>query len=224
MPKTWNFVHLILPGFLLQPALSQAEEPWLPTSETSCRLEGWSKDTNKEGLKVRASASTEAQVVGSLPAFVMNYDSYNFGIEFQIIGSHNGWIKITGAKDDPSRSNRPLRPTYSKTGWIPGSSVDFGVQSERGYLRPDIGSPKVLDLKGDWLSSMGDVTLVVACVDEWVLLDYVLKRKRNQTTLALTELSLKEQQASRGRAWFRGVCANQETTCDQADVVLLFDE
>ncbi|MES9860224.1 MAG: SH3 domain-containing protein [Candidatus Thiodiazotropha sp. LLP2] len=198
----------------LQPTVTLADEIWLPASETDCRVEGWSKDIKRNGLKVYSSPTTHAEVLGVLPAYVQNFSSHNFGIEFQIIGSHNGWIKITGAKDDPNRSNLSLRPTYSGTGWIPGSSVDFIIQSGIGYLHPDTKSTKVLDLQGDWLTSMGNIELVVACDGEWVLLDYSLKKRRNLQTLALRELSPKEQNASQGRAWFRGVCANQETTCE----------
>ena len=61
---------------------------------------------------------------------------------------------------------------------------------------------------------MGSIEQVIACSGEWVLLDYSLKKRRNPQTLALKKLSPAEQQASQGRAWFRGVCANQETTCE----------
>lgn len=198
----------------LQATATLAEEAWLPASETDCRLEGWSKDTHQDGLEVRSSATAHAEVLGTLPAYVKNFSSHNFGIEFQIIGSHNGWMKITGAKDDPNRSNLPLRSTYSGTGWIPGDRVDFIVQSGSGYLLPDAASRKALDLHGDWLTSMGDIELIVACDGEWVLLDYSLKKRRNQQTLSLRKLSIDEQKASKGRAWFRGICANQETTCE----------
>ncbi|MEJ2405723.1 MAG: hypothetical protein P8171_15760 [Candidatus Thiodiazotropha sp.] len=45
-------------------------------------------------------------------------------------------------------------------------------------------------------------------------MDYSLRKQRNLQTLALKKLPKAEQQASQGRAWFRGVCANQETTCE----------
>ena len=193
-----------------------AEDLWLPDAETECRLEGWSKSTDQHGQHVRSSAGAHSEVVGNLPPYVFNFDSYNYGVEFQIIGSHLGWIKIAEAKDDPRRSNLPLRPTYSGVGWIPGESVDFAVQSGSGHLRPDAQSSKAIDLKGDWLTSMGSVNQVVACSGEWVLLDYSLKRQRNQQTLKLQKLTEEERRSSRGRAWFRGVCANQETTCERS--------
>ncbi|MEW8625189.1 MAG: hypothetical protein AB2551_05515 [Candidatus Thiodiazotropha sp.] len=186
----------------------------MPTTETECRIEGWSKETHQHGLQVRSSAGKNAQVVGILPAYVINFDSHNFGIEFQIIGSHWGWLKIRGAKDDPDRSKLPLRATYPGIGWIPGESVEFMVQSDSGHLRPDTESPKLLDLRGDWLTSMGRIEQVIACSGEWVLLEYSLGKRRNPQTLALKRLTDAERKASQGRAWFRGVCANQETTCE----------
>jgi hypothetical protein len=192
----------------------EAGEAWEPTTETNCKIEGWSKDTNQHGLQVRSSAGENAMVVGTLPRYVINFDSHNFGIEFHIIGSHQGWLKIRDAKDDPYRSNQPLRATFSGIGWIPGKSVDFIVQSGSGHLRPDAESQKLLDLKDDWLTSMGEIERVIACSGEWVLLDYSLDKRRNHQTHALTSLTKEEQQASQNRAWFRGVCANQETTCE----------
>ncbi|ODB87413.1 hypothetical protein A3193_00350 [Candidatus Thiodiazotropha endoloripes] len=194
--------------------MSFAEEAWVPTTETECRIEGWSKETHQHGLQVRSSAEMNAQVVGILPAYVINFDSHNFGIEFQIIGSDRGWLKIRGAKDDPNRSKLPIRATHPGIGWIPGEQVAFMVQSGSGHQRPDAESAKLLDLKGDWLTSMGKIVQVVACSGEWVLLDYSLGRARNPQTLALKRLTEAERRASQGRAWFRGVCANQETSCE----------
>ena len=186
----------------------------MPANETECRIEGWSTETHQPGLPVHSSAGINAQVVGTLPAYVINFDSHSFGIEFQIIGSHQGWLKIRGAKDDPDRSKLPLRATYPGIGWIPGESVAFRVQSGSGHLRPDAESPKLIDLKGDWLTSMGKIEQVIACSGEWVLLDYSLSKQRNLKTLALKRLTEAERRTTQGRAWFRGVCANQETTCE----------
>jgi hypothetical protein len=195
-------------------SLSCAGEAWVPTAETECAIEGWSKETHQPGLEVHASAEKNSEVIGILPAYVINFDSRNFGVEFEIIGSYQGWLKIRGAKDDPDRSHQPLRATYPGTGWIPSTSIDFMVQSASGHLRPDAVSPKILDLKGDWLTEMGRIERVIACSGEWVLLDYSLVSQRNQQTMGLKELTKTEQKASQGRAWFRGVCANQETTCE----------
>jgi hypothetical protein len=166
--------------------LSFAEEVWVPSTETKCQIEGWSKEPHQNGLQVRSSTEKNAEVIGTLPGYVINFDSHNFGIEFDIIGSDHGWLKISGAKDDPNRSNLPLRATYSGIGWIPGESVEFMVQSGSGYLRPDPESTKALDLKGDWLTSMGRIERVIACSGEWVLLDYSLSKQRNQETTCET--------------------------------------
>jgi hypothetical protein len=60
----------------------------MPDSETDCRIEGWSKDRDKSGLKVRDAANSHASILGTLPAFVVNHDDHDFGIEYQIIGRH----------------------------------------------------------------------------------------------------------------------------------------
>jgi hypothetical protein len=205
---------LVLLIGILQPILALAEEVWIPDSETDCRIEGWSKDRDKSGLKVRDAANSHASILGTLPAFVVNHDGHDFGIEYQIIGSHNGWIKITGSRDDPNRSNQRLRPTYSGTGWVPGESVEFRVQSGIGYVRPDIDSTKLLDLNERWLTPNASIERVVACYKDWALVDYVFKWRHDPGKPRSIKLTLKEQQASKGRAWFRSICGGQETTCE----------
>jgi hypothetical protein len=203
-----------------------AEPVWVPSGETTCEIEGWSIDADSKGTNVRAAPSVKARVIGKLPRYVNN-ENYRFGIEFEIIGSHNGWLKITGAKDDSDRSGKPTRPTYAGTGWISGNLVRFGVQSGLGYARPDAASARLLDLgyeykdrlgqtkfDRDWLiSDRGEIERVVACQGKWALLDYRLLRERS-TYDALIPLSAA--QRKRGRAWFGGICGDQETTCDGA--------
>jgi len=207
----WLFLGLCA----IAPAFAQ-ESAWVPSVETTCQIEGWSIDTDPKGTNVRAAPSVKARVVGKLPAYVVRHDTYSFGIEFQIIGSHNGWLKITGAKDDPNRSGKPLRRTYAGTGWIAGNLVRFGVQSGLGYAKPDAGSARLLDLgSGDWLiSDRGEIERVVACQGKWALLDYRLIQQRDARSHLVP---LRAAERKRGRAWFRGICNSQDTTCDMAN-------
>jgi len=214
-------LYAVAPAFAQEPA-------WVPSGETTCEIEGWSIDTDPKGTNVRAAPSVKARVVGKLPAYAVRHDTYSFGIEFQIIGSHNGWLKITGAKDDPNRSGKPLRRTYAGTGWIAGNLVRFGVQSGLGYAKPDAASARLLDLgfghkdhlgkisfDRDWLiSDRGEIERVVACQEKWALLDYRLIQQRDAKN---NFVPLPAAERKRGRAWFRGICNSQDTTCDGVD-------
>ena len=190
-----------------------AENVWVPTEETSCKFAGWAIDRDPSGIKVRAAPSSRAAVRGTLPPYVRGPDRY-FGVELDITGSHDGWLRIDGAKDDPERSGRPPRATYSGAGWVHGSRLMFVIQSGAGYARPDITSRQLVNLDQEWLTEMGKIRLVVACYKDWALVEFELERRRNPVTNALEDLSPAERKASRGRAWFRGICWSQETTCD----------
>ncbi|MDG9669186.1 SH3 domain-containing protein [Hahella sp. CR1] len=180
---------------------------WVPPDPTACQIDGWVTETHHAGVMVRAAPSGQAPVLGVLPARVANQDSFDYGPEFEIIGSHNGWLKIQNAWDDPARSNLPERPTYSGIGWIPGEQAGFGIQYGSGYLRPDPQSKRLIHLGSDWLTERGQIHRVVACKDEWVLVDFtILSDERFDALLPDDQI--------KGRAWFKGVCANQETTCD----------
>jgi hypothetical protein len=60
---------------------------------------------------------------------------------------------------------------------------------------------------------MGEITKIIACQDDWALVDYKITLRRTKTG-GLEELSSTEQKKSQGRAWFQGVCGSQETTCE----------
>jgi len=201
---------LLLGLCAVAPAFAQ-ETVWKPSSETACQLHGWSIDIDPKGTNVRAAPSAKARVVGKLPAYVVTGGglSGGYGIEFDIIGSHNGWLKITGAKDDPDRSGKPPRSTYAGTGWISGNLVWFAVQSRLGYAEPDSSSARLLDLMyGNWLAERAKIERVVACQGKWALLDFRLLDPTDNL------IPLPKAQRERGRAWFRGICGAQETTCD----------
>ncbi|MFP3624878.1 hypothetical protein SB771_37010, partial [Burkholderia sp. SIMBA_051] len=67
----------------------------------------------------------------------------------------------------------------------------------------------------DWLTEMGKIQGIRACHEDWVLLDYLVDRKRSPQD-EIVERAKGERLA--GRAWFRGLCDVQETTCDMNSV------
>jgi hypothetical protein len=191
-------------------SVASAQTAWVPLGKMTCKIEGWATDTDPKGLNVRAKPSTKARILGTLPPYV---SKENFGIEINIIGSQRGWLRITNATDNPDRSLLPLRKPYSGTGWVHGSRVGFTVQSGIGYQRPDRKSPQLVNIFDDWLTDMGKITKVIACQNDWVLVDYQITLRRTKTD-GLEKLTPTEQKKSQGRAWFQGVCGSQETTCE----------
>ncbi len=187
---------------------------WTPAAPTACGFSGWTTN-DKPGIPVRAEASAQAEVVGELPTTRgegpdPEIDYYS--VTFDVTEARDGWLKIKNASDDMTagESGRP-RPVYRGEGWIQAADAQVGIQSARGYARPDAASERLLDLGDDWLTERATLRGIVACEGDWLLLDYEMRNSDKFEPLAPKD-------RTRGRAWFRGVCSSSETTCDMRSV------
>lgn len=80
---------------------------------------------------------------------------------------------------------------FNVKGWISGKVIAFQIQSRKGFAEPDNKSAAVFegqDGPGGWL-------YVANCEDKWAQIAYGTPKEEK-------------------RAWFRGICAMQETSCD----------
>lgn len=213
-PMTVRRMLLALVALTLSPALNAqayaGTAAWTPPGPTVCRFSGWTVN-DKPAIAVRAGASATAKVVGSLPTTrgesldpALDY----YSVTFDLVEARDGWLKIKGASDEMSEKPRPV---YQGEGWIEAGDMQVGVQSARGYARPDAGSERLLDLKGDWLRDRVALRGIVACDGEWLLLDYEMRNNEKLEPLAPKD-------RKRGRAWFRGICGSEETSCDMRSV------
>ncbi|MGB3434569.1 hypothetical protein [Achromobacter sp.] len=211
-------ILLVLATLTLSPALNaQAASTitaWTPPGPTTCSFSGWTTD-EKPAIQVRAAASAQAAVAGSLPTTRgegadPNIDYYS--VTFDVTEARDGWLKIRNASDDKTgdEQSKP-RPVYRGEGWIEAGDAQVGIQSARGYARPDAGSERLLDLGDDWLTERATLRGIVACQGDWLLLDYEMRNSKEFEPLAPKD-------RTRGRAWFRGVCSSSETTCDMRSV------
>ncbi len=217
-PMTVRRILATLAALTFPPLLS-AQTPsnavaLTPQGSTTCSFSGWTTDV-KPFIQVRAAASPDAKAVGTLPTTrgesqAPNVDYYS--VTFDVTEARDGWLKIRNASDDMSGGdhNKP-RPVYQGEGWIAAADAQVGIQSARGYARPDAGSERLLDLGHDWLTERATLQGIVACDGEWLLLDYEMHS-------SATFERLEPKDRTRGRAWFRGVCSSAETTCDMRSV------
>ena len=217
-PMTMRRILLALAALAVSPAINAqtTSKPaaWTPPGPTACSFSGWTTN-DKPAIQVRAAASAQAAVLGSLPT--TRGDGPDPGIDyysvaFDVTEARDGWLKIRNASDDKTgdEQSKP-RPVYRGEGWIEAADAQVGIQSARGYGRPDAGSERLLDLGGDWLTERATLRGIVACQGEWLLLDYEL---RNSDTFE----PLAPKDRTRGQAWFRGICSSSETTCDMRSV------
>ncbi|WP_370539574.1 hypothetical protein [Achromobacter sp. UMC71] len=135
-----------------------------------------------------------------------------YSVTFDVTEARDGWLKIKNASDDKTGNDQPRpRPVYQGAGWVEASDARIGIQSARGYARPDAGSERILDLGSDWLTERAALRGIVACDGDWLLLDYEMRNSDKFEPLAPKD-------RTQGRAWFRGICSSSETTCDMPSV------
>lgn len=189
-----------------------------PAGATACAFGAWA-NYEKPSITVRDAPSANAKALGQIPTKpAAGEPEYSYSVTFDVKQAQDGWLKIANASDAYNEEEFPdqaPRKVYKGEGWIRADEARVGIQSARGYLKPDAASQRLVDLGGDWLTEMGKIQGIRACHENWVLLDYLVDRKRSPQD-EIVERAKGEQLA--GRAWFRGLCDVQETTCDMKSV------
>jgi hypothetical protein len=205
-------------------AMLEADIKRAMAAEKACILQGWSSDREPRGLNVRARPDIRARIIGNIPfdSGKPDEDYRGFGVQFDILASHNGWIKIRNAADGYQRPGLVDKPIYKGEGWVHGSRVTFYVQSARVRAHPAREAPLIAEMrmsqthKGEttwvpeWLTDIARIEIVLACEGKWALVRY-----RGKTELAGEKLA-PESVAKDGAGWVTGICPAQETTCDMA--------
>lgn len=201
-----------------------AAEAEIPAGAAACDFGAWAAFSATAPIPVRSEPRADAPLLGTLPVAPVSDDAGG-AVEFDVVEARPGtpgpgWLKIDRAIDpempDANGDPLPARPLPAMPGWIPADAAQIAVQSALGYARPDASGAPLLDLgNGDWLTDMGSIRAIRACAGPWLLLDYRILRRREPSG-ALIELP--PEAARTGTAWFRGICANQVTTCDMRSV------
>lgn len=190
----------------------------VPHGTTRCNVGAWVSFRAEAPIPVRAGPTSAARLLGELPIAPETEGDVS-AIEFDIIEARPGWLKIDHATNPVELNEEgeavPARPLPAGEGWIPDDAAPIGIQSALGYADPDAASPLLLDIGDDWVTDMGWTGAIRGCSGDWLLVDYQIERARTPTG-ALVDLP--EAERPRGTAWFRGICANQKTTCDMASV------
>lgn len=150
--------------------------------------------------------------------------------------SHNGRFPVEiypyGALRD--------KPHPQAYGWLDAQHIGFFLQSSRLYAKPGVKivprppeirhsypdnvggladnpgykTGKTLDLHGDWLSDLGEITLR-DCLGEFVQIDYRQTTRRDEK--GTLEAIPAAEQKTLANQWASGVCGILETTCDMPD-------
>ena len=162
-------LSVLLLGLGLAAAQTEAGAAPLDTTGASqCQTVGYSTDKDPKGTNVRSAPRADAPIIGRLaPRTRLGPDFYE-GVEFEIVGSKDGWLLIQ--KGSPAR-DFTLDPAHAADGrgWVSGRLV--GVQPSTLPLRtaPHRDAPTVAELRGpDWGPDSFLVSIVHACRDKYV--------------------------------------------------------
>lgn len=165
-----------------------------------CEIGGWSRDLSRRGLVVRAGPSAKSAETGRLQPIIPYEGGLHSGrgVGFAIVEARNGWFRIQSIQTPAvvTEDGKPVDVEWRQSkieGWIPGKAIFFVLQTFKGFAAPDPNSP-VLFQSDDWYGPK-DWLRVADCSGEWVQIAYGHPKREKF-------------------AWFRGVCAMQETTCD----------
>lgn len=182
-------------------ALLLSALPLAAHAADTCDVHGFVQDTDLKGTNLRSAPTASAPVIGHLPPTHYEKEGdVNLSAEFHIIGSQDGWLKISDVEDGPLGKDSTY--TFKGPAWISGSLVGFTIGSVKLRKAPSMDAPQAVSLMGE--NYGGDsytVKRVYACKGRFVDIAVQLSPgiKKNAPVL---------------RGWAATVCSNRLTTCD----------
>jgi hypothetical protein len=179
-----------------------AEAAPLDTSGASqCQVRGFSTDFDPKGTNVRGAPRADAPIIGRLAPPVLIAPNFHEGVEFEIVGSKDGWLLIQ--KPDP-QSGLTLDAAHAADGrgWISGKLVSATPGRRELRTAPNRDASLVADLYGPGFTpaSFG-VMAVHGCRGRHV------------------DVTLKGPSGKPMRGWILAPCSNQRTTCDNSGAI-----
>lgn len=173
-----------------------AAAPLDTTGASQCEARGWARDKDPRGTNIRNAPRADAPVIGHLaPLARIAADEWT-GVEFDIIGSKNGWLLIK--HPNPSDGMKlDAEHAADGRGWIWGGLV--GTQLATVPLRsgPRRETPALARFKGDnWGPDSVAVSAIHACEGKYV------------------EVTATPSDGTTVRGWSFAPCSAQLTTCD----------
>ena len=193
----WRLVAVTLGGLLTLPPVTASAAPLDTTGASQCRTRGYSTDTDPAGTNVRSAPRADAPVIGRLaPRTMLGPGTYE-GVEFEVVGSKDGWLLIQ--KPDP-KSGLKLDAVNAADGrgWISGRLVGVVLGNRSLRAAPRREAPVVADLSGP---DRGPDSFLVSTV-------HACDGKYLEVTGTWGGKPL--------RGWSLSPCSNQLSTCDGA--------
>ena len=194
MPRPRYPVVALAYGCALAP-MAVAAQTLDTAGATACEVRGYAIDTDRKGTNVRSAPRADAPIIGRLAPPVRLDPDTETGVEFDVVGSKDGWLLIRHASDGGLTLDAAHRA--DGRGWVSAKLV--GTQLRLPALRsaPRRDAPEIARLLGDnWGPDSAGVTAIHGCQGRYM------------------EVTAAPPGGKPLRGWSYLPCSSQLTTCD----------
>ncbi len=150
-----------------------------------CEVGAFTLSEMNNKIPVKFSPNSKSRTIDYIDAIID--DGEIKGADLIISDIKNGYARVFYENQSQRAGN--------KYGWIETKYLGFRVQSEVVFSYPNIKSFPAYKVEYEAISNR-NVKKIHACKNEWLNISFSLDKKKPVN------------------GWIRGICANQETTCD----------
>ena len=162
---------------------------------TSCAVRGYATDTDPKGTNVRAAPRPDAPVIGHLAPPTKIDPNTETGVEFDIVGSKDGWLLIRNGSDGGLTFDAAHRA--DGRGWVSAKLVGTQLRLPAFRSAPRRDAPAIAQFHGDtWGPDSAVVAAVHGCQGQYI------------------EVTAGPPEGKKLRGWSYLPCSLQLTTCD----------
>lgn len=141
-------------GVVLVPFAGASAAPLDTAGASQCEARGFSNDADPKGTNVRSAPRADASILRRLAPRIRIAPDTTTGVEFEIVGSKDGWLLIQEG---------------GERGWISGRLVGVTLASRPLRAAPRRDAPVLAQLSGEnWGPDSVGVSAVHGCFDKYV--------------------------------------------------------
>ncbi|HLG45300.1 MAG TPA: SH3 domain-containing protein [Reyranella sp.] len=185
---------MLLTGTVLvgRPAMAQTLDT---AGATSCEVRGYAIDTDPRGTNVRAAPRPDAPIIGHLAPPSKVDPNTETGIEFDIVGSKDGWLLIRNGSDGGLTFDAAHKA--DGRGWVSAKLVGTQLRLPAFRSAPRRDAPEIAHFHGDtWGPDSAVVAAIHGCRGKYI------------------EVTAGPPDGKALRGWSYLPCSLQLTTCD----------
>jgi hypothetical protein len=194
MKRPRHLLVTLAGAFALAPLAADAQ-PLDTAGATECKVRGWVQDSDPKGTNVRSAPSGNAPIIGHLAPLTRITKDESTGVEFDIVGSKDGWLLIREGSDGGLTFDKAHEA--DGRGWISARLVSTQLRAPAFRSAPHRDAPEIARMTGDdWGPYSVAIVAVHGCQGRYI-------------DVTATPVGGKPV-----RGWSFAPCSLQLTTCD----------